>query len=124
MKFLIAVIALVLICVTLPVQAESPLMTRRDGFLLLWNSIHRALDANHEKPFSDVSEGSAGFAEITYAKYRGILDDDDEHFHPADPLMLQDALLWLLRTRSVDDLSRLTPQDLPALLLRYPLGKF
>ena len=103
--------------------AQSPALTRRDGFLLLWNSIHRKIEDNREKPFTDVPKGSSGFDEITYAKYRGILDDD-ENFHPDNPLLLSDALLWLYRTRSVDDLSRLAVNDLPALLLRYPLGEF
>lgn len=108
--------------------AESPPVSRRDGFLLLWSSIRRATEENREKPFSDVTEGSRGFAEITYAKYRGILDDPSAgasgqaaEFHPNDPLMLEDALLWLYRTRSVDDISALVKENLSDLLGRYPL---
>lgn len=104
--------------------AESPTLTRRDGFLLLWNGIRRATEENREPYFTDVPEGSPGEEVITYAKYRGIIDDDRTEFHPEDPLMLSDALVWLFRTRSVDDLSRLTVNDLPALLIRYPLGAF
>ncbi len=98
-------------------------ITRRDGFLQIWESIRRPADETSETPFLDVPEGAAGFREITFAKRRGILDADDESFHPDQPLQLSSALLWLFRTRSVDDLDTLKPAAIPSLLVRYPLGK-
>src|SRR3989338_8151823 len=105
-------------------SAEDAPISRRDGFLMLWRSIARSVQDNREKQFSDVQEGDSGFTEITYAKYRGILDDDDERFYPDDPMKAEDALLWLLRTRSVDDLEELSKEHLSNLLARYPLGDF
>ncbi len=95
-------------------------ITRRDGFLSLWESIRRASSAVRETPFTDVPKGAKGEEEITYAKARGILDDD-ETFRPDAPLELADALLWFYRTRNVDDPDLLTPEHLPDLLRRYPL---
>lgn len=116
-------VGLFLACLTLPTLtgAEPAPITRRDGFLFMWNSIHRSLQDNREPYFRDVPTGSPGEEEITYAKYRGILDDEDDEFHPDDPLRADDAILWLLRTRSVDDLSVLTTEHLPALLEHYPV---
>lgn len=102
------------------VAAESP-VTRREGFLMLWTGINRGISEVREAPFADVPEGSAGFIEITFAKARGILDGERELFHPEEPLMLSDALLWLFRTRNVADLDVLRPDDLPLLVRRYPL---
>ncbi len=112
---------LLLLIVPLPAVALAPL-TRRDGFLLLWQSIRRSIESNREEPFTDVHEGTAGYEEIRYAKYRGILDDDEETFRPEHPLQLDDALVWLFRTRSVDELSALTRENLPTLLERYPVA--
>ncbi|NOS66843.1 MAG: septal ring lytic transglycosylase RlpA family protein [Candidatus Peribacteraceae bacterium] len=101
--------------------AQTVPVTRRDGFLLLWNSIRRATLENREPYFTDVSKGSFGEDQITYAKYRGIINDDEEKFRPDEPLMLEDALLWLFRTRSVDDISALVRENLSDLVARYPL---
>ncbi|OGJ55966.1 hypothetical protein A3D88_01035 [Candidatus Peribacteria bacterium RIFCSPHIGHO2_02_FULL_52_16] len=106
------------------VFAQENAVSRRDGFLMIWNSIQRAMVESREKPFADVPAESEGSLAITYAKYRGIVDDDDANFHPNDPLSLSDALLWLYRTRSVDDIEHLTTENLPNLLGRYPLGDF
>src|SRR3989338_6698591 len=88
------------------------------------NTTRRAMGESREKPFADVPAESEGSLAITYAKYRGIVDHDDANFHPNDPLSLSDALLWLYRTRSVDDIEHLTTENLPNLLGRYPLGDF
>ena len=117
-------------CCTLLVQAlitttalsASAPVTRRDGFLMLWQTIRRPAVETREQPFSDVVEGDRGFLEITYAKSRGIIDDIDPAFHPDAPLAEADALLWLLRTRNVDDIERLTPENVDALLERYPIA--
>ncbi|MDD5623894.1 MAG: septal ring lytic transglycosylase RlpA family protein [Candidatus Peribacteraceae bacterium] len=95
-------------------------ITRRDGFLLIWEGIRRATGETRETPFADVPEGASGFSEITYAKARGILDDE-ELFRPDDPLNEADALLWLLRTRNVDDPDLLVREQLGSLLARYPI---
>ncbi len=103
-------------------SAADASINRRDGFLLLWQSIQRALVDTRETPFDDVQSGSKGFAEITYAKARGIVDDDDVSFYPDLPLRLDSALLWLFRTRSVDDIDMITNEQLPDLLARYPIA--
>lgn len=102
--------------------AQESSVTRREGFLLMWNSIRRAVLENREKYFEDVPADAKGSEEITYAKYRGLLDDDDPRFYPDVPLSQADALLWLFRTRSVDDIDELTTENLPALLERYPIA--
>lgn len=117
------IVGLFLASLVLPTfaTAQSTAVSRRDGFLLLWQGIRRATQENGEQPFADVSEGARGFSEITYAKYRGIVDEE-KLFRPDDSLALDDALLWLLRTRSVDELLALTRENLPALLKRYPVA--
>ncbi len=118
------VIGLLLASLVLPaaVSAETPPISRRDGFLLLWNSIHRALQDNREPYFTDVPLGARGEQEITYAKYRGILDDDDPAFHPDEPLTRFDALLWLFRTRSVtENVEDSSLELVHSLAERYPL---
>lgn len=122
-RILAAVIVLGLVAPQFSFAAPAPI-TRRDGFVTLWQSIRRPLMDNREKPFTDVTKDSKGFDEITYAKYRGIVDDDETEFRPDEPLMLSDALTWLFRTRSVDDLDDLTKENLPVLLERLPLGDF
>ena len=108
-------------------QAAEPI-SRRDGFLLLWGSINRAVYDTREKPFFDVTEGDKGEREITYAKNRGLLDGDsdskspgDGAFHPDTPLTLEDALLWLYRTRNVEELDLMQREHLPAMMERYPV---
>ena len=104
--------------------ASEEAISRRDGFLVLWQSIQRKTEETRESPFTDVPEGTLGYAEITYVKRRGILDDTQDRFRPDDSLMLEDALLWLFRTRSIDEIEKMRREDLPELLARYPLGKF
>ena len=120
-RMLLCAALVALINVPVFAGAQPASITRRDGFLLFWQSIHRAAEDSREPPFTDVPNGVEGFAEITYAKYRGIIDDDEETFRPDEPLLLEDALLWLFRTRSVDDLSALKKENLSDLLERYPL---
>lgn len=124
MRYRLLLLAVFLMLRPLVVSALDAPLSRREGFLMLWQSIARSTQDSREKPFADVQKGEGGFAEITYAKYRGILDDDDERFHPDDPLMLHDAFLWLLRTRSVDDIEHLTKENLPNLLGSFALGEY
>ena len=84
-----------------PVAAAESI-NRRDAFLLIWQSINRPATKVSEKPYIDVGLNDPGFLEITYAKARGILDDTEERFRPADSLKPLDALLWLFRTRNVE----------------------
>ncbi len=121
---MICICLTVVFCAPAVALAAAQPITRRDGFLALWQSIRRPIESNYEKQFSDVEDGTAGYDEIKYAKYRGILSDENETFRPSDPLMLSDALLLLYRTRSVDDIKTLVFDALPSLLKKYPLGDF
>ncbi len=95
-------------------------MNRRDGFIVIWQSIRRPVMNVSEKPFTDVPKGSAGSGEITFAKARGIIDDTDTAFHPDAPLTLESALVWLLRTRSIAEPDKIQPQTLSGFLVKYP----
>lgn len=97
-------------------------VSRRDGILLIWEGIHRKAEETREKPFDDVHEGDLGFFEITFAKARGIIGAK-ESFRPDDPLDFDTAVLWLLRTRNVDDLDRLQPENLRSLLRKFPFER-
>jgi rare lipoprotein A len=120
-RFLLALSFLYAIVPSYAAGADAPL-TRRDGFLMIWSSIHRPADAMRKAGFSDVALNSKGGGEIAYAKYRGLLDGDDA-FHPDEPLQLSDALLWILRTRNVDSPDLLTVDELPALAMQYGLAE-
>jgi rare lipoprotein A len=102
--------------------AEDAAVTRRDGFLLLWETLKRPTTASRETPFIDVQPGDPGFEEITYAKYRGLLLGDT--FEPDNSLFLDDALLWYFRTRNIDDLAHITKVELPQLLRKYHLREY
>ncbi len=114
-------ITLLLCSIALPAAAQSAALSRRDAFLQIWASINRPTQDSREVPFSDVAEGDTGFAEITYAKYRGILDDSDAEFHPNATVSLQDTVLWLFRARSVAPIEDITVENIPTLLERYPI---
>ncbi len=118
MQWFILLLASMSFLVPHTLAAES--VTRRDGFLLLWESIRRPAAETREAPYADLSEGERGFTEITYAKSRGLLEDA-ETFLPDAPLTKGDAALWLLRTRNVAELEEMEEQDLPVLLARYPI---
>lgn len=103
--------------------AAEPI-SHAEGFAEIWASIRRPVEETSERPFADVPPQHPRFAVITYGKARGMIDDDEALFRPEEPLMLGDALLWLLRTRNVDDLGAIARTNLPSLLARYPLGDF
>ena len=114
-------ILFVLILSFFPLHAEEDLLTRREGFLMLWRSIARpAYETNQVKYFADIQPGNSGFLEITWAKNRKILDADDI-FLPEESLRLQDALLWLYRTRNVRDITNMQRKDLLTLIRAYPI---
>ncbi|MDO8469061.1 MAG: septal ring lytic transglycosylase RlpA family protein [Candidatus Peribacter sp.] len=114
--------ALFVVLCLLPISAltqEGGGITRRDGFLMIWEGIRRDPDPTREAAYRDVPEGDLGSEQITYAKARGILDDG-ELFHPDEPLHFSDAVLWLFRTRNVADPDDMTPESVPQLLQKYP----
>lgn len=125
---LLFVLLLSMFAVPLTHAEES--LTRRDGFLLLWQSLQRPADSVRETPYSDVPQGSVGFVEITYAKSRGILRDATE-FYPDEPLLQTDALLMLFRTRNIEPfatdgesrrlMETVEPEDIPLLAKHYAL---
>ncbi len=114
------VAALFILIVSIPSAYAADGISRREGFLLLWQSIQRPAFAMREVPFTDVIDGERGFQEITYAKNRGVLDDEDA-FRPEDTLVLGDALLWLYRTRNVAELPDMQKEHVSALMVRYPI---
>lgn len=109
----------------------SDSINRRDGFLLIWQSIARPAEVTREKPYADVVSGETGFIEITYAKARGLLDDTVTYFLPSEPLKPADALRWIFRTRNVEpileggdrSLSDLPGEEqIPALVEHYGIS--
>ncbi len=100
--------------------AEEAVLSRQDGFVLLWTSLKRNVEETREKPFSDVPGDRSSAALLTYAKSRGILNDDPK-FYPDAALHLSDALLWLLRSRNVAAPDDITYESLIGLMNRYAL---
>ncbi len=102
--------------------AAEPAITRRDGFLVLWQSIKRPAEP-FKTQFNDVPEPAKGSLEIDFAAGRGIIDTEDDNFYPDEPLRLQQALIWLFRTRNVtDDPDDTNPDTMTGLLARYPVA--
>lgn len=99
---------------------DASFVSRRDGFLLVWQALDRPAEETRELPFPDVPEGERGSLEITYAKRRGLLDSE-EFFRPDEALTTGDAVVWLLRTRNVAYPDEITLHMLPEWLNRYPL---
>lgn len=110
-----------LLAVPASLFANSPAISRHDGFLLIWDGLSRPADDVTKQKFSDVPKDMSGFREITYARNRGLLDEDDA-FHPDDKLTLGDALVWLLRTRNVAEPDDITPKTLSGFLVKYPIA--
>lgn len=113
------------------VSAQEAPVSRREGFQLIWEGIKRPAQDVRSSHFTDVSEGSPGFREIQFAVYRGLLDDDTELFRPDAPLTIEDAVLWLFRTRNLEPLDFehetglmeiIEREQLPLVLARYPIA--
>lgn len=124
------IVACVLIAFPVIASAQDAAISRRDAFMHMWSTIKRPAVEVREAPYSDVPAGSSGFLEITYAKARGLLPDDIGQFRPDDPVTLEDALLWMLRTRNVEPINLKTgeglmdivePEQLAMVLERYPI---
>jgi len=112
---------LIIFCVLIPVSAlaEEDFVSRRDGYLLIWSSILRpAYETNHV--FTDMSYEDRGGLEINYGRRRGVLEKEDKFF-PDNPLIFEEALLWLYRTRNVDELPSMQLSDLSAMMDKYPI---
>lgn len=76
-------------------------MSRKDAFLLIWQSISRPIEQVRKTSFSDIEKKENGADVLFYAKARGILEDE-EKFFPAQKATLEDVLLWIFRTRNVE----------------------
>lgn len=101
--------------------AQEDTLTRREGFLMLWRSISRpAYETKKIEYYTDVQPGDPGFLEITWAKNRKILDADDL-FYPDQLLDIENAFLWLYRTRNVRDITDMRSEDLRDLIRAYPI---
>jgi rare lipoprotein A len=116
-----AIIVLLMVVPGISFAADG--ITRRDGFLQIWQSIKRPAQPA-KSTFSDVPEDARGSLEIDYAKSRGIIGDQ-QIFRPDEPLTLETALIWMIRTRNVtDDPASVKPDSLPDLLQRYPIANY
>lgn len=131
-RFTPALIIAVFLVSLFPVSVfAADTVSRRDGFVLIWRSTSRPAEKTNEKPYADVPKSDAGYAEITYAKARGLLDDSQENFYPDAAMTPSDALRWIFRTRSVEPidangdriLSKLPEADqVPALAEHYDIS--
>jgi rare lipoprotein A len=119
-RFVLAVF-LASIFVPLTSHAADSSISRRDGFLMIWETLKRPAEEKKSVPFTDMKKGDKGYIEIGYAQSRGLIDDGDL-FYPDEPLTLQQALLWMVRTRNLDDIDVLTFDRLPEILKPYDLG--
>ncbi len=84
---------------------------RADGFARIWEGLQRPIKPSLPT-FADTQDHPRRDL-LAYALNRKILDRA-RRFHPSDPLLLQDALIWIFRTRNVDDPDDITPGTLPA----------
>ena len=114
------IILFAFILMPLSALAQETNINRRDGFMMIWETIKRPVEEIGEKPYSDVPVGTLGHLEITYAKGRGLLEDMDM-FYPNDSLAVEDAVLWLMRTRNVSSLDGMERQDIHEMLSWYPI---
>ncbi len=88
----------------------------------MWQSIRRPSYETSATPFKDVKEGEEGYQEITYAKSRKFFDDATV-FRPGDPLLQEDALLWLFRSRNIEERPSIERSDIPRFLEQYPIAQ-
>lgn len=119
MKRFFAIVLFLAIPVSLFASSEP--IGRRDAFLLIWESISRLPDDVTKQKFSDIPTDARGFREITFARNRYILDQE-ETFRPNDPLTMGDALIWLFRTRNIADPDEITLETLSDHLAKYPIA--
>ncbi len=103
MRRAIAFLCLALSCAPLALAAAPASITRLDGFVQIWDSIRRPAGDSHGYFFDDVPKGSRGSEQVLFALYRGVIDNDGDLFYPNEPLTAYQALLWIFRTRSVEE---------------------
>jgi hypothetical protein len=122
MRSILSAFLVLTVLVPSAASAAEPI-SRRDGFLMLWSAISRPAEPWKKDAFDDVPSGAPGYAEITFARGRGLLDGtfDGNDFRPDAALTGRDAYLWLVRTRNADLPENLTPESLTGTLKRYGL---
>lgn len=123
MRFIARACVIASILFPVIVSATDVPITRRDAFMVLWETLKRPAMESRGGWYHDMPATERGALEINYAKRRQFLEDADT-FRPDDPLMLSDALLWMLRTRNVADPDDITENTLNIYLEKYPLGTF
>jgi len=101
-KLISSLMILTIFSICIPSVFASDVISRADAFALIWKSTGRPVEQTRETPYSDTKKGSNGYEEITYAKARGLLSDEQEKFYPEYPVSPSDALRWIFRTRSVE----------------------
>lgn len=111
-------LGILLCCIVTPVQAAG--LTREAAFVYLWDTIYRPVYNTYEAPFDDVFEDRSSYKVLTWAKRRGVLDDERK-FYPDVAVQPEDLVLWLLRTRNVDTIDVLTIENLPNFTAKYPV---
>lgn len=118
-RLLVVLLFFVMPCMTYAADT----VTRRDGFLMLWETVNRPAEPA-KTTFSDVPEPARGSLEIDYAKSRGIIRDE-YIFRPDEALTLETALIWMIRTRNVaDDPAEVRPDTLSDILKKYPIAHY
>lgn len=121
MKF-IATLLLSLALVPTLAFAADPAISRRDGFLMIWNSLRRPAEPA-KSAFTDLPDRpDNGSLEIDFAASRGIVSDEAGEFFPDESLTLDVALTWLLRTRSVAAPDDVMPDNLAEWMEKYPVA--
>src|SRR5688572_23332168 len=89
---------------------------------MIWQSLRRPAEPA-KTAFMDLPDRpDNGSLEIDFAASRGLINDDADTFRPDDPLDLQTALTWLLRTRSVAAPDDIQPDDLGPWMEKYPIA--
>ncbi len=110
---------LLLTLIPISVLAEGATLTRRDAYLMIWESIRRPAFET-AKSYNDIPEEDRGYLEISYGKRRSITIDDDE-FRPDEPVVLSDTLLWIYRTRNIRERPDMEFDHLQGMITDYPI---
>ncbi len=121
MRRIALLLVLVFLVPTITLAASEPI-SRRDGFLLMWQSIRRPAEPA-KSAFTDLPDRQDnGSLEIDFAASRGLISDESDTFRPDEPLTLGVALVWLLRTRSVAAPDDVTLDNLSEWMEKYPIA--
>lgn len=126
MRRLAAIVVLLTLVPSVSFAADAPI-SRRDGFLMMWNSLRRPAEPA-KTAFTDLPDRpDNGSLEIDFAVSRGLINPSASSgqagfFRPDEPLDLQTALTWLLRTRSVAAPDDVQPDDLGPWMEKYPIA--